>query len=75
MPTYVYHILLGRSWKYDRKFIHDGIRHTYTLEKNGHQNVLFPLKYEGTKDEVGPSLLLMSGFSREIKKGRRHNLL
>jgi hypothetical protein len=57
----VYHILLGRPWKYDRKFVHDGRMNTYTLEKDGHTHVLFPPKDEGAKEEAGPSVLLMSG--------------
>jgi hypothetical protein len=34
-PMDVCHILLGRPWQFDRKFIHDGRNNTYTLEKNG----------------------------------------
>jgi hypothetical protein len=70
MPMDVCHILLGRPWKYDRKAMHDGRKNTYTLEKNGHKHVLLPLKDEGTKEEVGPSVLLMSGkeLLQEIKK-------
>jgi hypothetical protein len=43
IPMEVYHILLGRSWKYDRKSIHDGRRNTYSLEKNGNKHLLLPL--------------------------------
>jgi hypothetical protein len=70
MPMDVCHILLGRPWKYYRKVVHDGRRNTYALEKNGHKHVLFPLKDEGAKEEVGPSVLLMSGkeLLQEIKK-------
>jgi hypothetical protein len=70
MPMDVCHVLLGRPWKYDRKAIHDGRKNTYTLEKNGHKHVLLPLKDEGTKEEVGPSVLLMSGreLLQEVKK-------
>ena len=35
IPMDVCHILLEKPWQYDRKAIHDGIRNTYTLEKNG----------------------------------------
>jgi len=34
-PIDVFHILLGRPWKDDRKFVHDGRKNTYSLEKDG----------------------------------------
>jgi len=69
-PMDVCHNIFWRPWKYDRKAMHDGRNNTYTLEKNGHTHVLLPLKFEATKDEVGPSILLMSGkqLLQEIKK-------
>jgi hypothetical protein len=70
MSMDVCHILLGRPCQYDRKVVHGGRRNTYALEKDGHKNVLLPLKDEGVKEEVGPSVLLMSGkeLLQEIKK-------
>ena len=47
--------------KYDRKAIHDAIRNTYTLEKNGWWHTLLPSQDEWEKEEVGPNMLLMSG--------------
>jgi hypothetical protein len=44
IPMDVFHILLGRSWQYDRKVIHDGINNTYTLEKNGRTHMLLPIE-------------------------------
>ena len=41
------HLLLGRSWKYDKRFMHDGGKNTYTLWKDGSKVVLLPLKDEG----------------------------
>ena len=43
------HILLGGTWQYDRKFVHDGRKKTYSLEKNGEKHVLLPLKDEETQ--------------------------
>jgi hypothetical protein len=43
------------------KSIHDGRKKTYFLEKDGHKNVLLPLKDELVKEESGPSVFLMSG--------------
>jgi hypothetical protein len=70
IPMDVYHILLGRPWKYEIKSIHDGRRDTYFLEKSDNKHVLLPLKDETTKEEVGPSILLISGkeLLQEIKK-------
>jgi len=70
MPMDVCHIFLGRPWKYDNKIVHDRRRNTYTLEKDGHKNALFPLKDDGDKEEVGMILLLMSGneLLQEVNK-------
>lgn len=38
------HILLGRPWQYDRRAVHDGFKHTYTLWKDGEKFVLNPMK-------------------------------
>ena len=46
MPMYVCHILLGRPWQYDRKFVHDGSKNTYFLEKDGKRHTLSPLEDE-----------------------------
>jgi hypothetical protein len=35
MPMDVFHVLLGRPWKYDRKSIHDGRKNTYSLKRMG----------------------------------------
>jgi hypothetical protein len=43
IPMDVCHILLGKSWQYDRKVIHDGRKNTYTLENNGRTHMLLPI--------------------------------
>ena len=35
IPMDLFHMLLGRPWKYDKKFVHDGRKNTYSLEKDG----------------------------------------
>jgi hypothetical protein len=61
---YVIHMLLGRPWKYDRKFIHDEGKNTYTFLKDGSKVALFPLKDEGkTKN-----MLLEREFVKETKE-------
>jgi hypothetical protein len=48
----VCHVLLGRPWQYDRNVIHDGIRNTYTLEKNGRTHMLLPIEENKVKGEA-----------------------
>jgi hypothetical protein len=47
----VYHLLLGRPWKYDRNVIHDRIKNTYTLEKNVRTHMLLPVEEKKVKEE------------------------
>jgi hypothetical protein len=61
IPMDVCHIFLGRPWKFDRNFIHDGRKNTYTLEKNGRTHMLLPMKNKEPKKEASSSILLMSG--------------
>jgi hypothetical protein len=70
IPMDVYHILLGRPWKFDRKFIHDGRKNNYTLYKNGRTHMLLPIEYKEQKREASSSILLMSGkeLLNEVKK-------
>jgi hypothetical protein len=70
IPMDVYHLLLGRPWQYDRNFVHDGRKNTYTLEKNGRTHMLLPIKEKEVKIEVRNTILLMSGkeLLDEVKK-------
>jgi hypothetical protein len=70
IPMDVCHLLLGRSWQYDRNVIHDGRMNTYTLEKNGRTHMLLPIKDKEVKPEVRNIVLLMSGkdLLTEVKK-------
>jgi hypothetical protein len=61
IPMDVFHLLLGRPWKYDRNVIHDGRMNTYTLEKNGRTYMLLPIKDKEVKPGVRNTILLMSG--------------
>jgi hypothetical protein len=62
----VCHILLGSPWNFDIKFIHDGRKNTYTLEKNGRTHMLLPMEEKRVKEEASTRILLMSG--KEILK-------
>jgi hypothetical protein len=70
IPMDVFHLLLGRPWKYDRNVIHDGRMNTYTLEKNRRTHMLLPIKDKEVKPEVSNTILLMSGkeLITEVKK-------
>jgi hypothetical protein len=57
----VCHLLLGRSWKYDRNVVHDGRKNTYTLEKNGRTHMLLSIKDKEVKTKMRKNVLIMSG--------------
>ena len=68
----VCHLLLGRSWQYDRKVIYDGFKNTYTFRKDGHKIVLAPLKpaiAPTSKPAKQNSLLSKSESEKEIRVG------
>ena len=66
----VYHVLLGRSWKFDRKVIYDGRGNTFTFEKNGIRHTLHPLKDEKLKKQDIPQVMLVGGkeFLHQLKE-------
>jgi hypothetical protein len=66
----VCHLLLERTWKYDRNFIHDGRKNTYTLGKNGRTHMLCPIEDKKVKEETSNTILLVSGkeLLDEVKK-------
>jgi hypothetical protein len=77
IPIDVCHLLLGRLWKYDRNLIHDGRMNTYTLEKNGRNHMLLPIKDKEVKPEVSNIVLLMSGkeLLTKVKKKEEPQLI
>ncbi|GAV92060.1 Asp_protease_2 domain-containing protein [Cephalotus follicularis] len=44
IPMDVCHLLLGRSWQFDRSAIHDGRKNTYTIKRDEKKVVLTSLK-------------------------------
>jgi hypothetical protein len=70
IPMDVCHILLGISWQFDRNFIRDGRKNTYTLEKSGRNHMLLPIEEKKGKEEANTRILLMSGkkLLKKIKK-------
>ena len=62
IPMDVCHILLGRPWKYDRKFAHGGRKNTYSMKKDGKRHTLSTLEYELVNQKgLGSNILLISG--------------
>jgi hypothetical protein len=70
IPMDVFHLLLGRTWQYERNVVHDWRNNTYTLGKNGRTHMLLPIKDKEFKTEVSNTVLLMSGkeLLKEVKK-------
>ena len=50
MTMDICHILLGRTWQYDIKVVHDGRKVTYSLEKDGKKHALISLKDEAGQE-------------------------
>ena len=61
MPMDVFHILLGRPWKFDKKVIHDARSNHHSFEQSGIRHVLHPLQEGGTTGQSAPKVLMLSG--------------
>ena len=61
MPMDVFHILLGRPWKFNRKVVHDGESNCYKFERDGIKHTLVPLKEEDTTRTSSPKVMLLGG--------------
>ena len=53
-----FHVLLGRSWQFDREAVHEGKRNFYSFEMNGEKHSLHP--FRGKKEEFSSQLLMMT---------------
>jgi hypothetical protein len=67
---HVFHLFIGRPWKYDKNVVHYGRKNTYTLDKNGRTHMLLSIKDKEVKIEMRNTVLLMSGkeLLDEVKK-------
>ena len=61
MPMDVFHILLGRSWKFDKKVTHDGRSHCHNFEQNVIRDVLHPSQEVRMAGKSAPKVLMLSG--------------
>ncbi|RDX90124.1 hypothetical protein CR513_28036, partial [Mucuna pruriens] len=51
VPMEVTHLLLGRSWQYDKKVIHDGVTNRFTFAHMGQKVVLKPLSLKAAQED------------------------
>eukprot|EP00257_Ricinus_communis_P024161 XP_015584309.1 uncharacterized protein LOC107262629 [Ricinus communis] len=51
VPTYAGHILLARSWQFDRRVVHDGFLNRYSFVKDGRKVTLTPLSRKELYDD------------------------
>jgi len=51
VPIHASYLLLGRSWQFDRKTIHDGFRNRFTIVKDGKTITLAPLSPKQVYDD------------------------
>lgn len=47
IPMDAFHVLLGRTWQFEKRQIHDGRNNTYIFENDGKGHTVVPLKNEG----------------------------
>ena len=66
----VFHLLLGRSWQFDRHVVHDGHANTYSLIKDGVHHKLKPLTKEGEMVCSSARVCLFDG--RKFLDGMKH---
>ena len=68
IPMDVFNIIAGRPCQYDRKDVHDGRKHTYSLEKDGKRHTLSPLEDEAVP-EGSWSNYFVDDWERTITRG------
>jgi len=66
----VFHILIGRPWKFDNKVTHDGRSNCHSFEQNGIKHVLHPLQEGSTTRQSAPKVLMLSGkeYLQQVEK-------
>ena len=61
IPMDVFHILIGRPWKFDNKVTHDGRSNCHSFEQNGIKHVLHPLQEGSIAGQSTPKVPMLSG--------------
>ncbi|XP_057846065.1 uncharacterized protein LOC131055599 [Cryptomeria japonica] len=67
MPMDVCHVLLGRLWQFDKKVVHNGRENTYTIEKDGVEHTLMPMKEQEVDNNSKVMLVSGKEFLHEMK--------
>lgn len=62
-----YHILLGRSWQFDRPVLHDGRMNTYNFQLEGNKIVLHPQILKHVASLIDKQVTLLSRYDFEAK--------
>ena len=70
IPMDACHMLLWRSWQFDKRAIHDGHANTYSLTKNGVGHKLNPLK--DIEEKVCRNATIFLVDRRKFLDGMRH---
>ena len=73
MPLGFCHILLGRSWQFDRHVVYDGRVNKYTAWKDGVTYTLLTLIE--TPDEMSFTLRVCMDSGKEFEKDMKENLV
>ena len=71
MKMSAYHLLLGKSWIFDRCAQHDGYHNTYSFTKDGHKVVLKPMHLGEFAKRSKPGELMMRSEAVEHLSKRR----
>ena len=56
----VFHVLLGRPWKYDINVVYNGRENNFTFEKEGRRHTLIHLKDEREEEKTSPKVLMVT---------------
>ncbi|GJX67976.1 putative nucleotidyltransferase, ribonuclease H [Tanacetum coccineum] len=73
VPMDACHLLLGRTWQFDRQTVHDGLKNTYAFVMNGVKIVLGPSKLKATVDAnkgEGNLFISKSEFSEALQQSK-----
>lgn len=73
IPMDACHMLLGRTWQFDRCVVHDGCVNTYTLMKDRVRHKLKPMKE--VEEKVCSSTRMCFVDRKEFLEGIKHECM
>jgi len=71
VPMEVNHVLLGRSWQYDRHVHHDGLSNKFTFKRKGRTYSLKPVTPKRSKKRSNGDEASKEKLKVKIKKKRQ----